>query len=304
MSYVREGNARPSPGKVARMRTPPDAGAPAAPAGISLLMILGVYLLDGAESISQASLVLALRRLGHTGDAARQAIARATRRGLLAAERHGRHAHMSLTPAGVELLRDGQHRLFTFGEPWTWDGRWLLVSVRVPEGRRDARHRLRKRLGWAGFGSLGNGLWLSPHPDSEPEVARILAEDPAVQAWTFLARHGELGDLDQLVRQAWDIDAMVANYESFINHFSRVRARTAEQCFVALTSMLTRWREFPFIDPDLPPELLPRGRLRERAHRVFHERRNRWIGPMRRYLASSEPADANASTESVAQGVR
>lgn len=286
------------------MRTPPDAEAPAAPAGISLLMILGVYLLDGVESISQASLVLALKRLGYTGDAARQAIARATRRGLLAAERHGRHAHMSLTPAGVELLRDGQHRLFTFGEPWTWDGRWLLVSVRVPEGRRDARHRLRKRLGWAGFGSLGNGLWLSPHPDSEPEVARILAEDPAVQAWTFCARHGELGDLDQLVRQAWDIDAMVANYESFINHFSRVRARTAEQCFVALTSMLTRWREFPFIDPDLPPELLPRGRLRERAHRVFHERHDRWIGPMRRYLASSEPADANAGTESRLQGVR
>ena len=276
------------------MRTPRDAGAPAAPAGISLLMILGVYLLDGAEDVSQATLVGALQRLGYTDHAARQAIARATRKGFLAAERHGRRARMSLTPAGVDLLRDGEQRLFAPEEPRSWDGSWLLVSVRVPESKRDARHRVRKRLGWAGFGSVGNGLWLSPHPESEREVARALAADPAVQVWTFRARHGELGDLDQLVRQAWDIDAMVACYESFIDEMACVEATSPEECFVALTSMLTRWREFRFVDPDLPPELLPKAWLRVRAYRVFHVRRNRWIGPMRQYLASCEPVDTKA----------
>jgi phenylacetic acid degradation operon negative regulatory protein len=284
------------------MRKRLDVSAPAAPAGIALLMILGVYLLDGPEGVSQATLVLALQRLGYTGHAARQAIARAMRGGTLAAERDGRRARMSLTPAGAELLRDGEQRLFTFGESWSWDGSWLLVSLRVPEAQRDARHRLRKRLGWAGFGSLGNGLWLSPHPDREAAVAHVLADEPAAQAWTFRATHGELGDLDLLVRQAWDIDAMVTNYESFIADFSRVRATTDEECFVALTSMLMRWREFPFVDPDLPPELLPKGWLRARAYRIFHERRNRWIDPMREYLASCEPLHSATRTEHLTSG--
>jgi len=48
--------------------------------------------------------------------------------------------------------------------------------MRVPEAQRDVRHRLRKRLGWLGFGSLGNGLWLTPHVDRESELASALAD--------------------------------------------------------------------------------------------------------------------------------
>ena len=273
------------------MRIRQQEEAPEAPAGISLLMILGFYLLDGPASVWQEALVVALQRLGYTGHAARQAIARSTRSGLLTAERCGRRARMSLTPSGLALLRDGGQRLFAFGEPWPWDGSWLLLNVRVPETQRDVRQRLRKRLGWVGFGSLGNGVWLTPHLDRESELAALLADEPAAQAWTFRARHGELGDLDQLVQQAWDIDAMVASYESFIGEFGPLRPTTDDGCFVALTSMLTRWRAFPFVDPDLPASLLPKGWLRERAYTLFHDRRDRWVEQARRYVASCEPVD-------------
>lgn len=273
------------------MRIAAGDRVPDAPAGISLLMVLGSYLLDGPASVWQEALVTALQRLGYTRHAGRQAVARATRQGVLVAERHGRRARMVLTPAGLELLREGERRLFAFGEPWTWDGSWLLLSVRVPEAQRDVRHRLRKQLGWAGLGSLGNGMWLTPHLDREAEVAALLAEEPAAQAWTFRARHGELGDLDQLVRQAWDIDRMVTSYEAFIAEFGPMRPATAEGCFVALTSMLTRWRTFPFIDPDLPPALLPKGWLRERAYTLFHERKDRWVEGSRQFVASCEPSD-------------
>jgi phenylacetic acid degradation operon negative regulatory protein len=270
-----------------------NGASPGPPAGISLLMVLGLYLLDGPPSVWQETLVLGLKRLGYTNHAARQAIARATRRGILATERHGRRARMSLTTEGEELLRDGRRRLFAFGESWKWDGRWLVVTVRVPEARRDARHRLRKRLGWAGLGPLGNGLWLSPHLDREAELASVFAAEPAAQAWTFRARHGELGDVDQLVRQAWDIDGMVANYESFIADFGRLRPRTPGDCFSAYVALMVRWRLFPFIDPDLPAELLPKGWLRERAYTIFQERRRRWIEPARQFVAA---LDADAPT--------
>jgi phenylacetic acid degradation operon negative regulatory protein len=251
-------------------------------------MILGIHLLDGPEATWQETLVNALERLGYTRHAARRAIARAVQRRILAAERHGRRALMSLTPTGTDLLRDGERRLFSFGEPWTWDGSWLLLSLRVPETQRAVRDRLRNRLAWAGFGSLGNGLWLTPHLDREQEVARVLAGEPAAAAWTFRARHAQLGDLEQLVLEAWDLDALIQGYESFIRQFGGWRATRPEDCFVALTSMLVAWRHFPFIDPDLPPNLLPNGRLRERAHQLFHDRRGRWTEPARRFLASIE----------------
>jgi phenylacetic acid degradation operon negative regulatory protein len=277
-------------------------GSPSPPAGISLLMVLGMYLLDDPPSHEQRcevcwqeTLVLSLEHLGYTNHAARQAVARATRRGILAAQRQGRRARMSLTDAGQELLRDGARRLLAFGEPWSWDGCWLLLNLRVPESRRDARQRLRTRLSWAGFGSLGNGLWLSPHLDRERELSSVLSAEPAAQAWTFRARSGEFGDVNQLVRQAWDIDAMITNYDLFIAEFARVQPRTLEECFVSYITLWSRWRLFPFIDPDLPAELFPKGWLRERAYAMFQERCHRWVDPARRFVASLEPGEVAAT---------
>jgi phenylacetic acid degradation operon negative regulatory protein len=268
---------------------------PEAPAGISLLMTLGVYLLDGEASIWQEALAAGLQTLGYTRHAARQSIARATRSGLLDTTREGRRARMSLTPEGIELLRDGEQRIFTFGQPWSWDGTWLLVSMRVPEAQRDVRHRLRKRLGWMGFGSLGNGVWLTPHVDRESELAGVLADEPAAEVWTFRATHGELGDPDHLVRTAWNIDAMVSSYKAFIVDFAQMRPTSPQASFTSLISMLVRWRVFPFVDPDLPPELLPKGWLRGRAFSLFHDRHHRWSGPARAYIASLEPHPARAA---------
>ena len=68
------------------------------------------------------------------------------------------------------MLTAGAERIYGFGEPWEWEGRWLLVVLRVPEERREVRHQVRTRLAWAGFGSLGGGLWISPHVEREAEL--------------------------------------------------------------------------------------------------------------------------------------
>lgn len=283
------------------MRIGYDDDNPGPSAGLTLLMVLGMYLVDDLPShersheqrdeVYQETLVASIEHLGYTNHAARQAVARATRRGILAAQRDGRRARMSLTPAGQELLLDGARRLLAFGEPWDWDGCWLLLNLRVPESRRDARQRLRNRLSWAGFGSLGNGLWLSPHLDREAELAAVLSSEPAAQAWTFRARSGDLGDIYQLVRQAWDIDAMIADYDLFIAEFGRLQPRTPEECFAAYISLWSRWRLFPFIDPDLPAEVFPKGWLRERAYKVFQERCHRWVDLACCFVASLEPGE-------------
>src|ERR1700758_3020947 len=101
-----------------------------------LLTVLGEYVLPRSGEVWQETLVAALAALGYTEQAARQALARSTRDGWLATERRGRRARMSLTESSRGLLASGAERIYSFGQPWEWDGRWLVVILRVPEHRR------------------------------------------------------------------------------------------------------------------------------------------------------------------------
>jgi phenylacetic acid degradation operon negative regulatory protein len=149
------------------------------------------------------------------------------------------------------------------------------VAAQVPDGGRGARHVLRTRLSWAGFGSLGPGLWISAHPEREAEAARVLREAglaPA-DAQVFVATRSGLAGAGGMVRAAWDLDAIEREYERFIGEFSRPGpgdplARQVE--------LVHAWRRFPAIDPALPAELLPDRWSGLEAARLFADRHERW----------------------------
>ena len=88
---------------------------------------------------------------------------RTSNAGWLEPEKVGRRTRWRLTRPATKLLTDGAERIYSFGPAPDWDGQWVLVQVRIPESDRRARHVVRTRLTWAGFGSLGAGLWISPH---------------------------------------------------------------------------------------------------------------------------------------------
>jgi phenylacetic acid degradation operon negative regulatory protein len=238
--------------------------------------VLGEYVLCSAGGVWQETLVDALVSLGYSQTAARQALARSTRDGWLINERRGRRAHMTLGDRTAELLRTGAERIYSFGRPWIWDGRWLLVVLRVPEERRSVRHQLSSRLAWAGLGSLGGGLWITPHVERQSELASAINDEPAAGARSFVAELGTMGEPQQLVGDAWDLDQVRKQYAAFIEDFSRARAVTPEACFRQQTLLVHAWRKFPLLDPDLPEELLPSGWPRRRAHDLFVSRHERW----------------------------
>lgn len=269
-----------------------SVGAPAARS--LLLTVLGEYVLPHSGSVWQESLVASLVSLGYSQHAARQALSRSTRDGWLRTERHGRRTRLSLSDGTAELLRTGAARIYSFGDPWTWDGRWLIVVLRVPEERREVRHQLRSRLAWAGLGSLGGGVWLTPHVERESELAAAITEEPAAEATSFVAELGSLGDPRRLVTGAWDLDEVAGHYQVFIDDFAQARASSPAACFRQQTLLVHAWRKFPFLDPDLPRELLPARWPRARAHRLFVERHTRWEAGARGYFeeleASVDPA--------------
>ena len=236
-------------------------------------------MLPRREPVWQETLVGALVSVGYSEPAARQALARSVRDGWLESERRGRRARVSLSPRTGELLAAGAARIYSFGSPWRWDGRWLVLVLRVPEERREVRHRLRTRLAWAGLGTLGGGVWLTPHVEREAELRAAIAEAPAAEATSFLASLGSLGRAEDVVAAAWDLDEVRLGYETFIADFAALRPASPAAWFRMQTLLVHAWRKFPFLDPDLPAELLPAGWPRRRAHELFTGRHTRWGAP-------------------------
>ena len=236
-------------------------------------------MLPRGEPVWQETLVGALVAVGYTEHAARQALARSVRDGWLESSRHGRRSRVGLSARAADLLSSGAARIYSFGSAWRWDGRWLVLILRVPETRREVRHRLRTRLAWAGLGSLGGGVWLTAHVEREAELRAAIAEAPAAEATSFVASLGGLGRVEDVVSTAWDLDQVRRGYETFVEDFAAVRPASPAACFRMQTLLVHAWRKFPFLDPDLPAELLPAGWPRRRAHELFTGRHARWAAP-------------------------
>jgi phenylacetic acid degradation operon negative regulatory protein len=263
-----------------------SVGAPAARS--VLLTLLGEFVLPAPEGVWQETLINALGALDHKTQAARQAVARSVTAGWLRTERHGRRSRVRLSAETAAMLSAGAERIYGFGEPWEWEGRWLLVVLRVPEERREIRHQVRTRLAWEGFGSLGGGLWISPHVEREGGLRDMTGDESVAELLTFHAEMGALGDPAQVIADAWDLERVAGAYREFISEFGRLRPSTPEAMFRAQALLVHAWRKFPFLDPDLPEEMLPPAWPRSRAHAVFRERHALWHAAAQEYFRSLE----------------
>jgi phenylacetic acid degradation operon negative regulatory protein len=250
----------------------------AASARSLLLTVLGEFVLPGGRAVWTSALIDLLADLDVAEKAARQAIMRTADSGWIQASRVGRETRWSLTEAGTELLREGTERIYHFAaEERPWDGRWLVLTVGVPENNRALRQRLRTQLGWAGLGSTAPGVWVTPQADRESRARKVLEDlDLLAGSWSFVAAAGQIGDERSLARAAWDLDEVERRYAEFLDLVSRRRPRTDRQALVAQVRLVQEWRRFPLLDPGLPRELLPPRWTGSRAAEVFRERHASW----------------------------
>lgn len=257
-----------------------------------LLTVLGEFVLPRAEPVWTRVLLDVLGGLGVEPKSARQALARTAAEGLLASDRAGRRVRWSLTAPGRQLLSDGATRIYGFGTTThEWDGRWLVLLISVPESRRQLRHRLRTRLAWAGLGSPAPGVWLSPDPSKQDEVAGVVADLGLTGVTSsFVGPFGAIGTERALVAQAWDLAEVEAAYQEFLATFSAADPRTPDEILCQQIHLVHAWRRFPFLDPQLPAPLLPPDWAGARAAALFTSQHTRWHEPAQqhwRYLAGS-----------------
>ena len=263
----------------------------------SLLMtLLGEFVLPRDGNVWTSVLIRALAKFCVEEKSARQALARIAAEGWLTAHRKGRRVRWELTAAGRELLTDGADRIYSFGRDQVgWDHTWLVLLVTVPEVKRDLRHRLRTRLSWAGFGSPSPGVWVTPDTAREPEARQILDElGLADGAMSFMAGYGSIGSAQSMAAQAWDLAAVAGRYEAFIEEFTSLAPHAADETLIAATRLVHEWRRFPFLDPQLPAELLPAQWIGTRATRLFHARHSEWAPPARQAWAALTAEEASS----------
>lgn len=242
--------------------------------------LYGDYLRTRTDEVWTGTLIDLLGPLGFSAQAVRSTLSRMSRQGWLRGRRVGRNSFYRVTPKSVRILDEGAQRLFAH-DPKPWDGRWHVLAYSVPERKRHLRDRLRQRLTWLGFGRLNAGTWISPYP-APPELVAWLAST-GTQGYVdlFESRHLGYRDDRQLVAMAWDLGTLNKAYGGFLKTYApgthddttgvATDGRSPCDSFVRRVQITLAYLSFPYVDPGLPPELLPSDWLGDKAAALFQD---------------------------------
>jgi phenylacetic acid degradation operon negative regulatory protein len=241
-----------------------------------LTTVLGDYWWGRREGLPSSALIRLAEEFSVTPLAARAALSRLVRRGLLEVERQGRRASYALTEEAERVLTEGIQRIVAFGlgSP-EWDGRWTVAAFSLPEQSRDLRHLLRTRLRWLGFAPLYDGMWVSAHDVGA--AARKVLRELGVEQSTVLRAEVVEGPGGRPPTAAWDLEELRQTYQDFVDAYAPLRERVvrgqvgATEALVARTEVMDTWRTLPGLDPELPQELLPANWPMRGARAVFAE---------------------------------
>jgi phenylacetic acid degradation operon negative regulatory protein len=259
-----------------------------------LFDVFGDYVEPRHGELWTGSIISLASQFDLTERAIRSALLRLQRDGWLAVRRSGARSFYGLTAAGRDLIERGRERIMR-GPEREWDGRWAVLTYTVPEAQRELRDRLRKELGWLGFGGLGSGLFLSPH-DRQAELEELVRRyglDSNIVL--FRAEHAWPGDNRVLAARCWDLADLNARYAEFVETFSgycEAQGLGDRECFVVRCRLIGGYRRFPFLDPGLPRDLLPGDWLGFRAWALFRDLHDRLAPGAERYFDEVTAASA------------
>lgn len=226
----------------------------------ALFSILGELVMPYRQPVRTAALLYGLEGLGFGEAASRQAIARAGASGLISAERDGRETKWALTERSYELFREGANRVFPdISAIGRWDGKWLVIIVPIPESHRATRKKLYAALRWAGFGNPSAGIWVTPHVDRLPEAqSAIESLELSTNTISFIGSPAAVGIPEtDLVERSWDLDKVSRAYDELRERFATTEQLTGKEALIAHIELIDALRHTPYMDPQLPQELLP-----------------------------------------------
>lgn len=241
-----------------------------------ILTIFGLYARAEGNWLSVASVVDLMADLGGEGPAVRSAISRLKRRGVLISEHHADTAGYAVSASTLEVLAEGDVRIFERRRATVEDG-WVVVVFSVPESEREKRHSLRSSLTRLGFGTVAPGVWLAPGNLADETRHALQRRGLFEYVDIFCGRYVAFSDLRSKVHVWWNLEELTELYAEFLHRYRSALYRSSaegfspEEAFQTYVQMLTQWRQLPYRDPGLPLSLLPPAWNGEAAGELFGE---------------------------------
>lgn len=245
-----------------------------------ILTIFGVYGRPAGKAIPVAAVVRLLAELDAEPSSVRSSISRLKKKGVLVSKKTEAGVGYALLDALEPHMLAGDERIFLRHGASIGDA-WLLVSFSVPESERQNRHKIRTGLARMGFGTVAAGLYIGPARLQTDAVEYIREHRLWDYVEMFVCEPSGHGDIAAKVARWWDLDALAGEYQAFIDTYRhevdrwqahlRKGTGTTHDAFKLYVPMLTQWRRLPFLDPGLPPELLPANWAGTTARKLFND---------------------------------
>lgn len=232
-------------------------------ANSAIITIFGDAILPRGGNIWLGSLIELAHSLGISERLVRTGVYRLSQEGWLTSHSQGRRAYYALTEPGEEKFNEAQRRIYAV-EPVNWDGVWRMVQL-LPQISTPTRKSLKRELGWLGFGQISPTMFIhptEPRASVERVLKRLDAEDDTLVFRAELSQTVQSDRIQNIVRTAWTLDALNAEYARFISTFIAFESATSAtltsiDAFVLRILLVHDYRRLLLKDPVLPDQLLP-----------------------------------------------
>lgn len=266
-------------------------------AGSLIISVFGDAILPRGGRIWLGSLIRLLEPLELNERLVRTSVFRLAKEEWLRTETVGRRADYVLTNSGRRRFEEASRHIYASHAP-LWDRRWRLILA-VGELEPKERERIRQALFWQGFGVLGSDCFVHPSADLTAAFDALVAEglgDQLDKLMPLLAADSRSGlsanDAD-LVRRAWNLEALAEAYAGFVAAYLPILAELrrdrqaevdAESAFLLRTLLIHDYRRLLLRDPELPEVLLPADWPGQKARLLCKELYRRLIAPSELHL--------------------
>lgn len=238
------------------------------------------YIVPAGGEIPTAALIRLLESFDVSEDAARCAVSRLKRDGLLTGRRAGGRSYYRLTRRGevAARLSEANER----PDPPPWDGRWWLVSYRLPGVKQAWREELQRYLVWLGYGRVAQGLYISPYGYGDLLAAKL--RELGVGRWVDIYSADYVGGREprEVAADVWDLDNLARRYDEFLAKHEPLARRFREVdggrsglrgplSFVAHLYLIDDWLATAGGDPRLPEVMLPESWIGARAREFYRD---------------------------------
>ena len=269
-------------------------------AGSLIISVFGDAVLPRGGRVWLGSLIRLLEPLGLNERLVRTSVFRLAKEEWLRTEAFGRRSDYVLTPSGRRRFEEASRHIYASHAP-LWDRRWRLILV-VNDLEAKQREHIRRALFWQGFGVLGSDCFVHPSADLTAAFDALVAEglaEPLGRLMPLLAADSRSGlsanDAD-LVRRAWNLDALGLAYSGFVATYLPIlaelrRDRTArvapEDAFLLRILLIHDYRRLLLRDPELPDVLLPADWAGRKTRLLCKELYRRLLEPSEQHLDAS-----------------